>query len=547
MLVHMGAKYRAYPAGAQASLAGRWFGCCRAAHNVALDQRRMFSRKGRRIGYSTQTAELPALKREFPWLGECYSQCLQQALKDLDDAYDRFHKGLGGYPKPWKKFEDDSLRFPQIQQVDKDTGTVTEFVRFGPDGIHLPGGFGFLRVTLHRPLPGKPKSVTLSRKGSGEHAEWTVSVLCEVEIADPVQVKRGGFDYDVLLKGFTGIDFGAAKPKDNEPNNAYVDADGTFHAVPGETPGEAARRRTLERAIARRVLARKRRETEARAAGTLKANERLPVSKRELLARDALRALDARVRRRRHDALHKITTFLAKNHGLVGVEDLPIQGMTASARGTRDEPGRNVAQKAGLNRGILGNAFGTFKRLLRYKAGWYGCAVVFVPPAYTSQTCSECQRHPKDLLGLAPAERAALPEHERTLVERWTTERAAAKAAGLDWSVPNGRVSRSVFECPLCGFACHADVNAARTIQRLALAEFCRKVDSGAWADEELERRSVADRASKRRLTGKKKKTAAEAPPSLVSDVLAGGHPVSARGAFGAGQAENREVQPRFH
>lgn len=59
-------------------------------HNLGLDQHRMFSRKGRSFGYTKQTADLPALKADFPWLAECFSQCLQQALKDLDHAFQCF-------------------------------------------------------------------------------------------------------------------------------------------------------------------------------------------------------------------------------------------------------------------------------------------------------------------------------------------------------------------------------------------------------------------------------------------------------------------------
>ena len=66
--------------------------------------------------------------------------------------------------------------------------------------------------------------------------------------------------------------------------------------------------------------------------------------------------LRARQARRRQDFTHKLTTDLAKNHGWVAIEDLRVKGMTKSARGTREEPGRNVRAKAGLNRAVLDNA-----------------------------------------------------------------------------------------------------------------------------------------------------------------------------------------------
>jgi putative transposase len=66
--------------------------------------------------------------------------------------------------------------------------------------------------------------------------------------------------------------------------------------------------------------------------------------------------LRARQARRRQDFIHKLTTDLAKNHGWVAVEDLRVKGMTKSARGTREKPGRNVKAKAGLDRAVLDNA-----------------------------------------------------------------------------------------------------------------------------------------------------------------------------------------------
>jgi putative transposase len=64
--------------------------------------------------------------------------------------------------------------------------------------------------------------------------------------------------------------------------------------------------------------------------------------------------------------------------------------MSRSARGTVDEPGRNVAQKSGLNKAILDQGWGTFRRLLEYKQRWRGGEVIAVNPRYTSQTCPEC-------------------------------------------------------------------------------------------------------------------------------------------------------------
>ena len=64
--------------------------------------------------------------------------------------------------------------------------------------------------------------------------------------------------------------------------------------------------------------------------------------------------------------------------------------MTRSAAGTVEKPGRNVAQKRGLNRSIQQQTWGILRHQLTYKADWYGRQVVAVPPERTSQTCSVC-------------------------------------------------------------------------------------------------------------------------------------------------------------
>lgn len=71
-------------------------------------------------------------------------------------------------------------------------------------------------------------------------------------------------------------------------------------------------------------------------------------------------------------------------------EDLKIKNMTASAKGTAEEPGTHVKQKSGLNRAILDQGWGLFFAKLDWKAQLNGGTVIKVPPAYTSQTCPVC-------------------------------------------------------------------------------------------------------------------------------------------------------------
>ena len=106
--------------------------------------------------------------------------------------------------------------------------------------------------------------------------------------------------------------------------------------------------------------------------------------------RSILSNLQGRERMRNKAALHRLTTALVREHGMIAVEALNISGMTASARGTVEKPGANVSQKAHMNRGITEQTWGLIRQQLAYKAEWAGRELVEVDPRHTSQTCSEC-------------------------------------------------------------------------------------------------------------------------------------------------------------
>ena len=136
-----------------------------------------------------------------------------------------------------------------------------------------------------------------------------------------------------------------------------------------------------------------------------------------------LAALHRRIARQRADWLHKLTHDLSSQHAVIAIEDLRVAAMSASAKGTVDRPGKNVQQKAGLNRGILDAAWAEFRRQLEYKLAAVGGQVIAVNPAYTSRTCRLCG-------------------HEAA----------------------ENRVSQAQFQCVACGHAEHADIHAAKNI-----------------------------------------------------------------------------------
>lgn len=155
---------------------------------------------------------------------------------------------------------------------------------------------------------------------------------------------------------------------------------------------------------------------------------------------------------RRESGLHQVSKRLSTGYTLIGLEDLAVAGMTASAAGTVEAPGKNVRQKAGLNRSILDAAFGTLRRQLEYKTSWYGSQVQIIDRFFaSSQMCSACGARVKTKLDL--------------------------------------RVR--VFECAACGVRIDRDVNAARNIRAEAVR--MREAQLAPGRGESLNGRGVAD------------------------------------------------------
>ncbi len=108
----------------------------------------------------------------------------------------------------------------------------------------------------------------------------------------------------------------------------------------------------------------------------------------------------ARLRRKQaiqnRNTCHRLTTEIIKQVGVIVVEKLQIANMTRSAKGTVEQPGKNVAAKSGLNKSIHEQTWGLIRQQLAYKAAWAGRECVEVPAAYTSQDCSGCghRSHP---------------------------------------------------------------------------------------------------------------------------------------------------------
>lgn len=225
-------------------------------------------------------------------------------------------------------------------------------------GIRFPQGFkitnnavflpkiGWIGFRASRKILGTPKSVTIYEKAG----RWFVSILAEREVDILQHPSPSVVGIDLGVKIFAAIS-----------NGEKIAGPNAFKRLQRHLAH-------LQRNLARCVK----------------------YSKNWRKAKAKISRLHVRIANVRNDAIHKTSTTISKNHAVVMIEDLRIGNMTTSAKGTIEEPGKNVAQKSGLNRAILDQGWGSFGRMLEYKLAWNGGLLVRVDPKNTSRACPTC-------------------------------------------------------------------------------------------------------------------------------------------------------------
>ena len=366
-------RYRLVPTPAQEAVLRDHCGHARYVWNLAVEQHAHW-RPGRASapGYLAQCRQLTAARAGHPWLAAGSQTVQQQALRDFARAMAAFlirGTRLGGRrgARPGGMRDSGSWargRQWDVRRVSRKAGQVW-----------VPKA-GWVRFRWSRAVPRGAKSYRVTKDRAGR---WHVAFAV---IPAPVPAPGSG--------QVVGIDRGVVV--------SAALSTGEMLRCPALTARERKRLRRLQRKLARPARG----------------------SNRRGRVRHAIARLRARETDRRKDWAEKVSTGIARRFDVIRVEDLKIGNMTRSARGTRENPGRNVRAKAGLNRGILGSGWGLLVRRLEDKAPG---RVEKIRPAFTSQRCAACGQ--------------------------------------VD---PKSRESQAVFRCTACGFACHADVNAARNI-----------------------------------------------------------------------------------
>ncbi len=317
-------KYKLMPTPTQQRALDSVLRRCRELYNVALEERKTaWERRQMSVTYYQQKAELPDLKVACPDYAEVNAQVLQGVILRVERAFQAFFRRLKngekpGYPRFQGRNRYNSFTYPQYGG-----GAVLD------GGVLSLSKIGRVSIRLHRPIQGKPKTVTISREADG----WYACISCVDVPTEPLPPTSLETGIDMGLKVFLI----------------------TAHGEEVENPrhyGKAARGlQKAQRQVARRKKG----------------------SNRRHKAVALLRRKHQKIARQRRDFQHKAALSLVRQYDTVYYEHLQTANMVRSHR---------------LAKSIADAAWSAFLTILAFKAAYAGKRVVAVPPAYTSQDCS---------------------------------------------------------------------------------------------------------------------------------------------------------------
>ncbi len=308
------------------------------------------------------------LRSETDWLQALPFAAARHVLKYQADAWTKFFKRQGGHPSYKSKYRTRTVTFPEPGHFQL-TGNSIRLQKLGWFRLARRGGDPYRDY--------EARSVTVKR----ECGKWYAAVLYKVPASAVVSAAPEGTAL--------GVDMNARQ---------VATSDGTFHRLDaGRLQRLECRKRRYQRRTARQVIG----------------------SSRRAITKRRLSNVYRNIRCYRDNWQHHVSKQIASIAETVVVGKLNTKGMTASAKGTQEQPGTHVKQKSGLNREILNTGWAGLKAKLAYKSA----RLIEVNPKHTSQRCSKCG-----------------------LIDK------------------NNRPSQAVFRRLACGHQDNADINAALNI-----------------------------------------------------------------------------------
>jgi putative transposase len=222
---------------------------CRWLYNHLLAERRdTWEQRQESVRLYDQQATLPALKAERPSLARVQSQVLQNVAVRIDLAFQTFFRRVRegakepGYPRFRGKGRYDSITFPQIP-VGCKLDAETKRLRIA--------NVGLVKIILHRPLEGTPKTATIRRSSTGK---WYASFSCECAEPAPLPATGQQVGIDVGLKTFAALSTGEqiANPRFfRQEEQALAKAHRRLSKEEKGTPERAERRKVVARVYER--------------------------------------------------------------------------------------------------------------------------------------------------------------------------------------------------------------------------------------------------------------------------------------------------------
>ena len=273
-------RYRFYPTSAQRTSLAKTFGCVRVVYNKALEEReRAYAETGKGLSYNATSALLTQWKRQpdYAWLREVSCVPLQQTLRHLGTAYQRFFKGQAKHPRFKSKNRKQTAEFTKsgFRLV---AGNVA-----GQPRVYLPKQAKPLRICWSRPLPSNPTTITISKDQAGRYF-----ISFRIKIDPPA----------LALTGLSvGLDLGLT--------HAVITSEGQKIDNPRYYRSSMARLRHEQKALSRKQ----------------------PGSNNRRKQRRKVARLHAKIADMRRDWSHKLTTDLVRRYDLIAIESLNVSGM----------------------------------------------------------------------------------------------------------------------------------------------------------------------------------------------------------------------------
>ena len=308
-------KVRIYPTEAQQVHLAQAFGCVRWVWNQSLAvMTATYQETGKGVTAMSMKKSIPLWKKEFEWLSECYSQCLQQSVLNLGVAFGNFFDGRAMYPTFKKRQGRQGIQFPQNVKVLSDSE------------IKFPGNLGVVRAKVHRDINGKVKTVTVSKNPDGT---YYASMLVDDGIDSP-EVSQDGdvIGIDLGLTDFAVTSNGSKyqhprATKKHEKNLARKSGKCGLGVSPSGAPFQDKDKTTNKRRKAKLVVAK----------------------------------VHSKIKRVREDFLHKLSRKIVDENQVIVVENLAV---------------RNMVQNHCLAKAISDAGWGMFCTMLKYKAEMMG-------------------------------------------------------------------------------------------------------------------------------------------------------------------------------